>query len=108
MPTTPLSLGAHPEIEVVVAGADLPGEMSGLELCRRVSERRPDVQLVLTAAGEGPLATDMPNGARVLHKLYASGELRTLVAAKSLRRRRLIQAAPAFGSNHPVVRSFSA
>ena len=45
-------LGAHPEIEVVVAGTDLPGEMSGLELCRRVSERRPDVQLVLTAAGE--------------------------------------------------------
>ena len=77
-------LGEHPEIEVVVAGADLPGEMSGLELCRRVSERRPDVQLVLTAAGEGPLATDMPNGARVLHKPYASGELRTLVAAKSL------------------------
>ena len=73
-------LGAHPEIEVVVAGADLPGEMSGLELCRRFRAAQP----VLAAAARGPLATDMPNGARVLHKPYASGELRTLVAAKSL------------------------
>ncbi|HEX6660737.1 MAG TPA: response regulator [Sphingomicrobium sp.] len=77
-------LDEHPEIEVVVTDADLPGDVDGLELCRRVSRERPDVQLVVTASGPDPLPSEMPEGARVLHKPYASGELRTVVAAKSL------------------------
>jgi CheY-like chemotaxis protein len=75
-------LDQHPEIEVIVADAELHGPMDGVELCRRVSRERPDVQLVVTAAGQYP--TDVPKGARVLRKPYASGELRTLVASKAL------------------------
>ena len=78
-------LDEHPEIAVVVTDAQLTGEVNGLELCRRVSKERPNVQLVVTSAGEElPAADDVPHGARVLRKPYASGELRTLVAAKSL------------------------
>src|SRR5262249_176583 len=77
-------LDEHPEIEVVLAEADLPGEVNGLELCRRLREQRPAVQLLLTAAGPDPSPAEVPEGARVLHKPYASGELRTVVAAKSL------------------------
>jgi two-component system, response regulator PdtaR len=77
-------LEEHPEIEVVVTEADLPGDIDGLELCRRVSEERPDVHLVVTAAGRQPTASEIPHGARVLRKPYASGELRTVVAAKTL------------------------
>jgi CheY-like chemotaxis protein len=76
-------LREHPEIEVVVTEAQLPGDETGIELCRRISEERPNVQFVLTSAGHD-LPNDVPKGARVLHKPYASGELRTLVAAKSL------------------------
>jgi len=76
-------LREHPEIEIVVTEAKLPGEVNGLELCRQVAAQRPDVQLVVTAENELP-AGDIPNGARVLHKPYASGELKTLIAAKSL------------------------
>jgi CheY-like chemotaxis protein len=76
-------LDQHPEIEVVVTEAKLPGDINGLDLCRQVSARRPDVQLVV-AAEEDLAASDIPNGTRVLRKPYASGELRTLVAAKSL------------------------
>jgi CheY-like chemotaxis protein len=75
-------LDEHPEIEVMLAEANLSGEVNGLELCRRVAVQRPDVQLVVTAAGAEP--TDVPTGARVLHNPYASGELRTVVAARSL------------------------
>jgi len=74
----------HPEIEVVVTDAQLRGEVTGLDLCRRVSAERPHVQLVVTAAGPELRDTDVPSGARVLRKPYASGELRTLVAAKAL------------------------
>lgn len=76
-------LDEHPEIEVVVAEAQLAGG-DGLEFARRVSRERPGVQLVVTAAGEELNDTELPQGARVLRKPYASGELRTLVAARSL------------------------
>lgn len=77
-------LNEHPEIEVVVTEAQLPGEITGLELCRRVSRERPHVQLVVTAAIPELHQTEVPSGARVLRKPYTSGELRTLVAAKAL------------------------
>jgi CheY-like chemotaxis protein len=77
-------LDEHPEIEVVVTEAELPGDVTGLELCRRVSRERPDVQLVVTAASPDLHRADLPNGTRMLRKPFASGELRTLVAAKSL------------------------
>ena len=77
-------LREHPEIAVVVADAELQGEVTGVELCRRVSRERPNVQLVVTAAGRQPTPSEVPQGARVLRKPYASGDLRTLVAAKAL------------------------
>lgn len=76
-------LDEHPEIGVVVTEAKLPGDVNGLELCRRLSAERPDVQLVV-AAEDDLAASDIPSGARLLRKPYASGELRTLVAAKDL------------------------
>jgi CheY-like chemotaxis protein len=77
-------LDEHPEIEVMVTDAELHGPVDGLALAHRVSRERPDVQLVVTAAGKELSASDMPHGARALRKPYASGELRTLVAAKAL------------------------
>jgi CheY-like chemotaxis protein len=76
-------LQEHPEIGVVVTEAKLPGEVNGIELCRRLSAERPDVQLVV-AAEDDLAASDVPSGARIVRKPYASGDLRTLVAAKSL------------------------
>ncbi len=77
-------LNRHPEIEVVITDAQLDGDVTGIDLCRRVSAERPDVQLVVTCATRDLRPKDVPAGARVLHKPYASGELRTLVAAKAL------------------------
>jgi len=76
-------LDQHPEIEVVVTEAILPGPVNGFELARRVSKERPEVQFVVTV-GEEVSPSDIPQGARTLRKPFASGELRTLVAAKSL------------------------
>jgi CheY-like chemotaxis protein len=71
-------LAEHPEIEVVVTEAQLPGEMTGIELCRRLSEQRPNLRLVVTAASPELHSATVPNGARMLRKPYASGELRTV------------------------------
>ncbi len=76
-------LEEHPEIEVVVTEAQLSGG-DGLEFARRVSQERPGVQVVVTAVGEELNSSELPQGARALRKPYASGELKTLVAARSL------------------------
>jgi CheY-like chemotaxis protein len=77
-------LQSHPEIEVLVTEADLSGPGGGLELTRRVSAERPDVQLVVTSGARELLASDMPTGARLLRKPYASAELVTLVGGMAL------------------------
>jgi CheY-like chemotaxis protein len=77
-------LDEHPEIELVVTEAVLPGPVDGLELARHLSRERPDVQLVVTSAERDFAQSDIPQNARVLRKPYASGELRTLVAVKAL------------------------
>ena len=77
-------LDQHPEIELVVTDAELSGRAHGLELARQVSRERPDVKLVVTASDHDFAESEVPPGAQVLRKPYASGELRTLVAAKTL------------------------
>ena len=77
-------LDEHPEIEVVVTEAHLPGDVTGLELCHRVSRQRPDVRLVVTAASPEQHRDHMPTGARVLRKPFASRELSTLVSDQAL------------------------
>ena len=72
-------LRSHPEIEVMVTEADLSGAMNGLELSRRVSAERPDIQLVVTCSGSELSAADLPPGTRQLRKPYASADLRQLV-----------------------------
>jgi CheY-like chemotaxis protein len=75
-------LDEHPEIEVLVTEASLPGDVDGIELCRRVAAKRPEVQLVVTSADQVESA-GVPGNAQVLRKPYASGDLKTLVAPKS-------------------------
>jgi CheY-like chemotaxis protein len=77
-------LRSHPEIEVLVTEADLSGSGDGLELTRQVSAERPDIQLVVTCGGRDFPACDMPAGARLLRKPYASAELRILVGGAEL------------------------
>jgi len=73
-------LDEHPEIQVMLTEAELPGPVDGLELARRVARDRPRVQLVLTAAGRDFREADMPEGARLLRKPYASGDLQMAVS----------------------------
>lgn len=74
-------LDAHPEIGVIVIEAALLGSREGAELARRVSHERPNLQLVVTSGESSAPAVGMPEGARFLHKPYASAELKTLVSA---------------------------
>ena len=72
-------LDEHPEIEVLVTEAMLPGTVNGLELARRVSLQRPHVQLVVTLSSPELQQGQVPKGARLLRKPYASGDLQMLI-----------------------------
>lgn len=76
-------LRAHPEIEVVVTEAFLPGAVTGVELCHRLSRQRPEVRLVVTAETPELHLGNVPHGARVLRKPFASGELRFVAVGES-------------------------
>jgi CheY-like chemotaxis protein len=73
-------LQSHPDIEVLVTEADLPGVMDGVELSQRVAERWPHVRLVITAAARDFSNSDLPRGARVLRKPYATADLQNMAS----------------------------
>ena len=71
----------YPEIELVVTDADLSGEVSGLELCRRVSLNGLTCSLLSWLAAQ-PRADRCPPGAPSCANPMLAGELPTLVAAE--------------------------
>ena len=73
-------LDSHPEVGVMMIEADLGGPVGGLDLSRRVSSERPDLKVIVTS-GRDAGAVEVPEGARFLHKPYASEELRAAVPA---------------------------
>jgi CheY-like chemotaxis protein len=83
-PTALALLKAHPEIEVLVTDASLGSGDDGVELAHSAAIERPSLNMVVTASNGDVAIRDLPPGARLLHKPYASAELRTLVAAMAL------------------------
>ena len=71
----------HPEIIVVFSDIRMPGPLDGLSLANVVSRLRPDVRLILTSGGTGPLIRKMPAGARFLPKPYDFTSLAAMIGA---------------------------
>lgn len=74
-------LEAHPEITVLFTDINMPGPLDGLELARRVHERRADVQLILTSGKVRPRQADLPNDGHFLEKPYEAAALTGLIRA---------------------------
>ncbi len=74
----------HPEIQVVLTEMELPGEVDGIELAHRVARERPGTRLVVASDGSERRLADLPRGARVIRKPFASAELSTLVCGMTL------------------------
>lgn len=77
-------LGDHPEIDVVLTEMELPGEVDGIELAHRIASERPGTRLVIACEGSERRLADLPRGARVIRKPFATAELSTLVCSMTL------------------------
>ena len=74
-------LAAHPEITVLFTDINMPGEMDGLELARRVHQLRPDVHLIITSGKMRPRRDELPDGGEFLCKPYRERQFIALVEA---------------------------
>ena len=74
-------LEAHPEVTVLFTDINMPGEMDGLDLARRVHQLRPDVHLIITSGKLRPGRGELPGEGRFLGKPYHERQFISLVEA---------------------------
>ena len=82
-------LEARQDIHLVFTDINMPGSMDGLELARHVSDRWPDVKLIVTSGGARKSEMEMPAGGIFIAKPYSLSrivaQLRSLLEAPAAR-----------------------
>lgn len=76
-------LEAHPEVTVLFTDINMPGDMDGLDLARRVHDLRPDVHLIVTSGKMSPRRDELPGSGEFLGKPYRERQFLDLVEAVS-------------------------
>jgi len=61
---------------------NMPGDMNGIDLARRVHEVRPDVELIVTSGATIIANDDLPDHGTFLRKPYPMDRLVQIVATK--------------------------
>jgi CheY-like chemotaxis protein len=64
------ALAAHPEIQVVFTDVNMPGPLDGLKLASLVSERRPDLKVLVGSGVVRPAEGQLGAGVRFMAKPY--------------------------------------
>jgi len=69
----------HPEIDLLFTDINMPGDIDGLELARRVHVARPEMGLILTSGRERPTGAQIPDHGRFLPKPYSADVMINLI-----------------------------
>jgi two-component system, response regulator PdtaR len=64
------------DVRLLFTDIQMPGEMDGIGLARRVHELWPEIQLLITSGRERPSAGDIPEKGRFIAKPYGAGLLK--------------------------------
>jgi CheY-like chemotaxis protein len=68
-------LETRPEVRLLFTDIHMPGAFDGMELARRVHDRWPHVQLVVTSGKIQPRPAEIPDDGRFLAKPYRAEQL---------------------------------
>ena len=68
-------LETRPEVRLLFTDIHMPGAFDGMELARRVHDRWPHVQLVVTSGKIEPRPDEIPDEGRFLAKPYRAEQL---------------------------------
>lgn len=75
-------LDEHPRIGLIFTDVNMPGKMNGLGLAHEVSNRRPEVVLIVTSGAVSIADEDLPDHGSFLPKPYPTERLVSIVARK--------------------------
>lgn len=78
-------LEEQPSIAVLFTDLNMPGDMDGLELARRVHQLRPDVEIIVTSGKQRLKDSELPDDGTFLPKPYNARGLVGLVRSKVYR-----------------------
>ncbi len=81
------ALNEHPSISLLFTDVNMPGDMKGIDLARRVHEVRPDVELIITSGATIIANDELPDHGTFLGKPYPVDRLVHIVATKLARLR---------------------
>ena len=75
-------LEEHPDIGLVFTDVNMPGDMDGLKLAHEVSQRRPDVRLIVTSGAVRVADEELPDHGTFLPKPYPTERMVSIVVRK--------------------------
>ncbi len=75
-------LADHPNVGLLFTDINLPGEMDGLVLTKKVHGLRPEVELIVTSGATMVADSDLPDHGTFLPKPYHPAKLLHVVKAK--------------------------
>jgi DNA-binding NtrC family response regulator len=75
-------LAEHPRIGLIFIDVNMPGEMDGLELAKKVNSDRPEMALIVTSGHVRVPDCKIPDHGTFLPKPYHTGRLVDLVREK--------------------------
>ncbi len=84
-------LEEHPEIDILFTDINMPGAFDGLVLARKVRERRPDVQIIVTSGRVQLTKSELPAHGAFLAKPYGCDAMLSLIGRPGLNARRSVQ-----------------
>lgn len=70
-----LLLAGRSDIDLLLTDVNVPGEINGFMLARRVQQRRPEIGIILMSGGETADPGDVPEGAAWLRKPVSPANL---------------------------------
>ena len=74
-----LCLEQRPDIGAVFTDVNMPGRFNGVQLARMVSERRPDVVVIVTSGAMKVQRADLPDGGQFVPKPYRGEHVAKLI-----------------------------
>ncbi len=68
-------LETYPDISILFTDINMPGSLNGFDLARRVHERRPEIQIILTSGRIHEVTTLPVPGSTFIEKPYGAAEI---------------------------------
>jgi DNA-binding NtrC family response regulator len=75
------AMNSRPDVRVLFTDVQMPGQLDGMDLARKIHEQWPKVLVLITSGNSRPAKADIPNQGHFLAKPYRSEDVISEIAA---------------------------